>query len=484
MMYFSMPRLTSVVTDLFPENFFTMTIDNLTTTVNGPIQLAAELRPQFSGAILVDGDTEYDQARKIWNGMIDRKPLIIARCTSTNDIQQAVKLAAKHGLLVSVKAGGHNVSGSAVCEGGIMIDVSQMKKVTVDPAEKTARAQAGATWGDFDKATQEFGLGSTGGLVSTTGVAGLTLGGGVGWLVRKHGMSCDNLIEAEVVLADGSAVTTNLEQHPDLLWALRGGSGNFGIASSMKFAVHEVSTVLGGMILHTRDKAGELIRFYRDFMKTAPNELTLYAALLTSPDGVPVVGFVGCYCGDMGDGEAAIRPLREFGQPVADLMQPLPYTQMQSLLDAGFPHGNRYYWKSGFIKSLTDEAIDEIIAQMATTPSPFSATIVEMYGGVAASEPAGGSAYPHRQNEFDLVIISAWQEPAEDDQNIKWARQIWQAVQPYLSNKVYVNTLGVEGEERVKEAYGDHYNRLVELKRKYDPANLFRMNQNIRPDQQ
>jgi len=250
----------------------------------------------------------------------------------------------------------------------------------------------------------------------------------------------------------------------------------------MKLRLYDTGMVLGGMILHTRDKAREVMRFYREFMKTAPEELTLYNGLLTSPDGIPVIGLIGCYSGDIEKGKEVLKPLREFGTPIADLFQPLPYLQMQSLLDGGFPHGNRYYWKSGFLKELSDEAIETIVEHMASNPSPHSATILEFYGGAASREPEGGTSYPHRQLQFDLVIISNWADKLEDEINITWTRKIWDAIQPFLSNKVYVNALGVEGAERVKEAYGDNYQKLLELKRKYDPANLFRMNQNINPD--
>jgi hypothetical protein len=439
------------------------------------------LQSLFKGKVLLDGDAGYDQARKIWNGMIDRKPAIIVQCLNATDVQQAVKLAAKHAMLVSIRGAGHNVSGNAVCNGGIMIDLSQMKNVTIYPDKKLAQVEMGCTWGDFDKAAQQHGLAVTGGLITTTGVAGLTLGGGVGWLVRKHGLSCDNVIEAEIVTADGNLVKANLQENADLLWGIRGGGGNFGVVTSMTFRVHEVGTVLGGMILHTRDKSKEVIQFYREFMKTAPDELTLYTALLNTPDGIPVVGFVGCYCGDIEQGEAAVKPLREFGTPIADLFQPIPYTQMQSLLDGGFPHGNRYYWKAGFLKELSDEAIETIIAHMNVNPSPFSATVLELYGGASSKEPEGGTAYPHRQNEFDLVVISNWPNKQDDDKNISWTRGIWEAVQPHLSHKAYVNALGVEGEDRVKEAYGQNYDKLAALKQKYDPGNLFRMNQNIKP---
>ena len=444
---------------------------------------ANELQPSFKGKILFEGDVEYDSARQIWNGMIDRKPALIAQCLDKEDIIQAVKFARKNELLVSVRGGGHNVSGNAVCDGGIMIDLSLMKKVEVDTEKKVAHVEMGATWGDFDKATQQFGLSTTGGLITTTGVAGLTLGGGVGWLVRKCGLSCDNLIEAEIITADGNIVKASLQENADLLWGIRGGGGNFGIVSLITLRLHEVSTVIGGMIIHTRDKSKEAIQFYREFMKTAPEELTLYTALLTSPEGIPIVAFIGCYCGDIEKGEAVMKPLHEFGTPVADLIQPIPYLQMQSMLDAGFPKGNRYYWKSGFLKELSDDVIDVIVSHMESNPSPGSATILEMYGGVASHEPEGGSAYPHRQSEFDLVIISNWPDKQEDDKNINWTRNIWEALQPYLSHKAYVNALGVEGADRVKEAYGDNYQKLAELKRKYDPDNFFRMNQNIPPAQ-
>jgi FAD/FMN-containing dehydrogenase len=440
-----------------------------------------ELQSLVKGKILVEGDSSYELARKIWNGMIDRKPGLIVQCFNTSDVQHAVKYAAAHNLLVSIRGAGHNVSGNAVCDGGIMIDLSQMKNIMVSPGEKTAIVEMGATWGDFDKAAQEFGLAVTGGLISTTGVAGLTLGGGVGWLVRKFGLSCDNVLEAEIVTADGNLVKASLNENPDLLWGIRGGGGNFGVVTSMKFRLYEVGTVLGGMILHTRDKAREVLQFYREFIKTAPDELTLYAGLLHTPDGIPVVGFVGCYSGNLEKGEEAIKSLREFGTPIADLFQPIPYTQMQSLLDAGFPYGNRYYWKSGFLKALSDEAIDTIIAHVNTNPSPYSATILEYYGGASSKEPTGGTAFPHRQNEFDLVIISNWPDKQDDEKNISWTRNIWDAMQPYLGHKAYVNALGVEGEDRVREAYGQNYEKLAALKRKYDPGNLFRMNQNIKP---
>jgi FAD/FMN-containing dehydrogenase len=440
-----------------------------------------KLTENFKGKLLFPESSEYNEARKVWNGMINRKPGIIAQCTSSNDIAEAIKFAKEHNLIVSVKGGGHNVTGNAVCDNGIMIDLSLMRSVKVDTDKQVAEVQTGATWGDFDNATQKYGLACTGGLISTTGVAGLTLGGGVGWLVRKHGLSCDNLLEAEIVTADGSLLQISPKQNAELFWGIRGGGGNFGVVTSMKFQLHKLEKVVGGMILYPQNNAKEVIQFYREFMKTAPDELTLYCGLLTSPDGFPVVGFVGCYSGDPEKAEAVLKPLREFGSPIADLMQPKSYIEQQTMLDAPFPHGNRYYWKSGFLEALSDEAIDTIISYAATVTSPYTAIILEFYGGVASREPEGGTSYPHRQAEYDLVIISNWVNPEEDEKHISWTRKFYEAMQNYSSNRVYVNALGIEGEERVKEAYGNNYQRLVDLKTKYDPGNLFRLNQNIAP---
>ncbi|MGZ8559483.1 MAG: FAD-binding oxidoreductase [Chitinophagaceae bacterium] len=458
-----------------------MTTENIFASGKLATGAVKDLQQNFEGNILMEGDSEYETARKVWNGMIDRKPAVIAQCLNNNDIIQAVKFARKNNLLVSVKGGGHNVTGNAVCDDGIMIDLSLMRSVKVDPEKKIAEVQTGATWGDFDNATQKYGLSSTGGLISTTGVAGLTLGGGVGWLVRKHGLSCDNLLEAEIVTADGNLLQISPKENAELFWGIRGGGGNFGIVTSMKFQLYKLDKVVGGMILYSQNNAKEVIQFYREFMKTAPDELTLYTGLLTSPDGFRVIAFVGCYSGDPEKAETVLKPLREFGSPIADLFQPKSYIEMQTMLDAPFPHGNRYYWKSGFLEALSDEAIDTIISYAASVTSPYTAIILEYYGGVASREPEGGTSYPHRQAEYDLVIISSWVNRVDDEKNINWTRKFYDAMQDYTSNRVYVNALGIEGEERVKEAYGENYQRLSALKTKYDPGNLFRLNQNIAP---
>lgn len=443
--------------------------------------LIAEIREKTTGPVLVPGDDTYNEVRNVWNGMVDRKPALIIRCQTVNDVITGVNTARQLHLPVAIRGGGHNVTGNAVCDRGVMIDLSLMKKVQVDPEQMTAKAQTGATWGDFDKATQVYGLATTGGLISTTGIAGLTLGGGVGWLVRHHGMSCDNLISAEVVTANGELVTASTAENPDLFWGLRGAGGNFGVVTSLTYRLHPVSQVFGGMILYPRTEAQKVIRYFRDFMATAPRELTLYAALLHSPDGQPVVGIMGCYSGDVPAAESVLKPIREFGSPLLDTFSVQPYLQMQTMLDGPFPHGNRYYWKSGFLKELSDEAIDTIIQQAEDVPSPLTPIIFELYGGKAAEEPEGGTSYPHRMNQFDLVVISNWTVPEDDEKNISWTRALWEAVQPYTSNRVYVNTLGIEGEQRVREAYGRNYNRLQEIKKKYDPLNLFCLNQNIQP---
>jgi FAD/FMN-containing dehydrogenase len=441
----------------------------------------ADICEQVSGTVITPEDKTYDDVRKVWNGMIDRRPALIIQCQSVNDVIVGVKTAKQYQLPLAVRGGGHNVTGNAVCDDGVMIDFSQMRKVLVEPELMTAKAQPGATWGDFDKATGVYGLATTGGLISTTGIAGLTLGGGVGWLVRHYGMSCDNLLSAEVVTANGELVVASTTENADLFWGLRGGGGNFGVVTSFTYRLHPVSTVYGGMILFPRSEAKRLLQFFGRFMETAPDELTLYAALLHAPDGTPVVGLMGCYSGDPKLGEDVLKPVREFGTPIVDLFTEQPYTQLQTMLDAPFPHGLRYYWKSGFLESLSDEAVDTIIDYAATVPSLITPIILELYGGKAAQEPEGGTAFPHRINQYDLVIISAWANLEEDDANISWTRSLWNAVQSFTSNRAYVNTLGIEGEQRVREAYGKNYERLQELKKKYDPDNLFHLNQNIDP---
>jgi FAD binding domain/Berberine and berberine like len=433
------------------------------------------------GTLLRPGDDGYDAARRVWNGMIDRKPALIARCAGAADVISAVNFARNNNLLVSVRGGGHNVSGNAVCDRGLVIDLSPMKGLRVDPARRTVRAEGGVTWGEFDRETQAFELATTGGIVSTTGIAGLTLGGGVGWLVRKHGLACDNLLSVDIVLADGQLRTASATDNADLFWGVRGGGGNFGVVTSLEYRLHRVGPVLGGMVLHPQSKAKEVLQFYREFTRSAPEELTAYTVFVTSPDGVPVVAIVACYSGPLETGEVVMRPLREFGPPVADLIRPMAYREMQTLFDAAFPAGLQNYWKSNFLKELSDDAMDVLVAQAAKVTSPLSAVGVEYYGGAASGVREDETAFPHRQAQYNLVIIAQWTDPPEADKHMQWTREIWEGMQAFSSGRVYVNTLGLEGEERVRQAFGANYERLVTLKNTHDPTNLFRLNQNIKP---
>jgi FAD/FMN-containing dehydrogenase len=441
------------------------------------------LRASLGGPVLRAGDDGYDDARHTFNAMIDRHPALIARCTSTGDVVKAVRFAREHGLIVSVRGGGHNVAGNAVCEGGLMIDLTLMKGIRVDAAARTVRAQAGLTWRDFDRETQVFGLASTGGAISSTGIAGLTLGGGFGWIGRSYGIACDNLLSADVVLADGSVVTASPDENADLFWGLQGGGGNFGIVTSFEFRLHHVGPILGGMMVYPIERANEVLRAIRDYNQTTPDEMSVFAAMLTSPEGAKILAAIVCYNGPIEQGEALLKPLREGTGPLADMVGPITYEQQQQLLDEGFPFGLQNYWKSEFLKSLPDEAIDTIVAQFNKVPSPLSAIVLEQFGGAYRRVAAGDSAFAHRDWDYNFLIISRWTDPAEADTHIAWARETWQAVQPYASGSVYVNYLepGQEGADRVKAAYGPVYDRLVALKNKYDPSNFFQLNQNIKP---
>jgi hypothetical protein len=442
------------------------------------------LRANLRGSLLQPGEPGYDAARTIDNAMIDRRPALVARCAGLADVVAAVRFGRAHGLLVSVRGGGHNVAGNAVCDGGLMIDLSPMKGMRVDPIARTARAEPGLTWGEFDLETQAFGLATTGGVISTTGIAGLTLGGGVGWLNGRFGLACDNLISADVVTADAELLPASERENEDLFWGLRGGGGNFGIVTSFEYRLHPLGPVLAGPVFHPATRAREVLRFYREFTAGAPDELTTYAGLLTGPDGSPLVGIVVCYSGPLEQGEKVVDPVRKFGPPVVDQIGPMPYRAAQQMFDAAFPHGRYNYWKSSLAPQLDDGLIDAVIEHMARVPSPHSAVMLEHYHGAYSRRRPGDTAYRHRATTYDVVIIANWTAPADTDRNVAWARGLFRAVQPGLAGSgVYVNFLdGDEGADRIRAAYGDNYDRLVALKRKYDPTNFFRMNQNIRPD--
>jgi len=344
----------------------------------------AAFRRQFGGSVIRQDEPTYDNVRKIWNASIDKHPGLIARCSGVADVLMAVNFARENNLLVAVRGGGHNVAGRALCDGGIVIDLSQMKAIHVDASNRKARVSAGVTLGDLDRETHQAGLAVPAGVVSKTGVAGLTLGGGVGWLVRKYGLTCDHVLTFEVVTADGKTVTASEKENQDLYWALRGGGGNFGVVTSFQYRLHPVSTVLGGLVVYPRDKALDVLRQYRDFMLSAPDELTVYAALLHTPDGIPAVALAACYCGDLAEGEQVVKPLRTFGSPLMDAIQPMPFPQMQSLLDDAFPDGNCNYWKSTFLRQLTDQAVGVVVDFADQATSPLTALVIEYYGGAAS----------------------------------------------------------------------------------------------------
>jgi FAD/FMN-containing dehydrogenase len=453
-----------------------------------------ELAPVFRGELLRPGDGGYDAARRVWNGMIDRRPALIARCTGVADVVHIVDFAREHDLLVAVRGGGHNVAGNAVCDDGVVIDLSQQKGVWVDAAARTARAQPGVTWGLFDRETQAYGLATTGGLVSTTGIAGLTLGGGLGWLARMHGTACDNLLAAEVVTAAGEIVRAHASENTDLFWGLRGGGGNFGVATSFEYRLHPVGPqVLAGAVFHPGENAPEVLRFFRDFVETAPDELTTIAVILTAPPapflpaeahGKLAVALAVCYAGDLEQGERVLEPLRAFGRPLADVVAPMPYTALQSMFDAGYPPGISNYWKSNYVNDLSDDAIDTVVEYAARMSSPLASCYFEHLGG-AISREGDQTAFGHRDFTFDFAILAGWDDAGETDEHVGWAREFWEAMRPFSSDAVYVNNLGAEGEDRVKAAYApERYERLVALKEKYDPGNLFRLNQNISPSGQ
>jgi FAD/FMN-containing dehydrogenase len=456
-------------------------------TSNGTAAIIEEATVQnfaaaLRGPLLRPGDNGYDEARKVWNGMIDRRPTLIARCAGVADVIAAVRFARTHELLVAVRGGGHNISGNAVCEGGLMIDLSPMKSVRVDPVRRTARAAAGLTWGEYNRETQAFGLASTGGVVSTTGIAGLTLGGGLGWLGGKHGLSCDHLLSADIVAADGEFVTASAEENPDLFWGLRGGGGNFGVVTSFEYRVHPVGPVLAGMVVHPIAKAKEVLRFYRDYARRSPDGLTAVAALMTSPDGDPVVAIVVGYIGDLAEGEALVAPVRKFGPPLVDTIAPISYVQLNTLFDAAVPYGGvQRYWKSSFLKELGDDALEIMIARSAKMLSPMSMVLFFHLHGAATRVDPNETAFGLRDNQWDYDVISQWTDTAETAGHIQWAREFWSAVEPFASGEVYVNHLDAEEGTRIRAAYRHNYDRLVALKNKYDPTNLFRLNQNIRP---
>lgn len=452
-----------------------------------------QLASQLHGELIRPSDPEYEQARHIWNGMIDKHPALIARCADTQDVVACVRYAREHDLLVAVRGGGHNVAGNATCDGGLVIDLSHMKRIAIDPQARTAHAQPGLTWGEFDAATQAHGLALTGGIQSTTGIAGFTLGGGFGYLARKHGLTCDNLLSARVVTADGPVLTASKDENADLFWGLRGGGGNFGIVTEFEFQLYPLGAIYGGMLVYPIERAREVMHLYGDWSKNEPDELFTILAFVNAPPnpaipaelhGKPILGLIACYSGDPAQGERIIAPFRKQHPPAADLVTIKPYTTMQTMLDAANPSRRLNYWKAEFITGFSDAAIETIIQYNARRASPFSKILIPHMGGAMARVPHDETAYVHRAAPYLININAMWTSPSENEQHIAWAREFWTAMQPYSAGGVYVNFLSDEGEDRVKAAYDrPTYDRLVALKNNYDPENFFRLNQNIKPKQ-
>jgi hypothetical protein len=451
-----------------------------------PIAEAAvgALRARLHGDLLRPGDPGYDEARHVYNAMIDKHPALIVRPAQAEDVRRAVAFAREHALLLSIKGGGHSVAGSAVCEGGLMLDCSRLKSVQVDHDQKIAVAQPGLLLADLDRATQAYGLATPLGIVSDTGIAGLTLGGGIGWLNGKYGLACDNLLAAEVITADGDLVRASGEEHPDLFWALRGGSGNFGVVTSFVYQLHPVGPVLGGTLLFAGDRARDVLAFYHAFARAAPDELTTVAFLDVDTGGQATVGISVCWCGSHADGERALRPLRDLGPPSESTIGVVAYDDLQRASDAAFPPGHQHYWKSRWLVDVTDGAIETMLACVAAWPPTATGrtelALQQLHGAAARVDP-GATAFPHRRDQYDFLIMSQWTDPADAPACTAWTRQTFDALAPFTENAVYVNNLGTEGEDRVREGYGPNYDRLATIKASYDPTNLFRSNQNIRP---
>lgn len=464
--------------------------DSGTHTVVGEASLQ-ELEESLRGELIRPADAGYHDARAIWNGAIDKHPAAIVRCAGVADVRHAVEFARSQDLLVAVRGGKHSLPGFSTCDGGIVIDLSNMKGMRVDPAARTAQAEGGLTWSEFDHEAQAFGLATTGGLISTTGIAGFTLGGGIGWLMRAYGLTCDNLISADLVTADGELVHASAEENPELFWGLRGGGGNFGVVTSFEYRLHPVGPVLmAGPVFYSGDRAEEIARFYREYTSGLPDEATTMLNLATAPPapflpesihGKPVAVLIGVYSGPVAEGERVLAPLRELGDPVADLMGPIPYVAMQSLLDALYPSGASNFFKAGYLDEISDQAIDVLLEQFGAISSPMSEIHVQHVGGAIRNVGDADSAFGNRSAEFVLNVIGRTPDAEGFDEQVTWARGAYDALAPYTAGGTYTNFMS-EGDDRLKEAYGqEKYDRLVALKDRYDPTNLFRLNQNVQP---
>jgi FAD/FMN-containing dehydrogenase len=452
----------------------------------------AELAASLRGELIRPHDSAYEEARKIWNGVHDRHPALIARCTGVADVMRAVEFARSEDLLVAVRGGAHSVPGFSTCDGGIVIDLSPMQGVRIDPEARTGRAQGGVKWGAFDHEAQAFGLAVTGGLISTTGLGGFTLGGGIGWLVRKHGLTCDNLLSADIVTADGRYVKASRDENPELFWGLRGGGGNFGIVTSLEYRLHPVGPmVIGGPVFYPGERTGEILRWWREFARDLPDELTTIAVLVTAPPapflpeewhGKPLVGLVACYAGPLEEGERITAPLKQLGDPVADLLGPLPYTVLQSLLDPLWGPGAYSYMKAGYVRELDDRAIDVVTRYHMNATSPKSEIHFHHFGGAVARVGENETAYGERHAPYVMNILASSHAAEGFDRHVEWAQNLYSDMESSMTGGAYINFLSAEGDERVRAAYGaEKFARLQALKDEWDPTNLFKLNQNIPP---
>jgi FAD/FMN-containing dehydrogenase len=455
------------------------------TSVPSVADAVIELASKFSGQLLQPADAGYEEARKVHNGLVNKHPALIARCHGVADVVDAVNLARKLSLEVAVRGGGHNVAGRATVEGGLMIDLMPMKGIHVDPYARTVRAEGGVTWAELNRETQLHGLAVTGGVVSTTGIAGLTLGGGIGWLMGKFGLALDNLRSIELVTAEGQVLQTSKDELPDLFWAVRGGGGNFGVATSFEFQLHPVGpTITGGLVGHPFDRARDVLKFFRNFTASLPDEFTVFGGLIHAGDGsgTKLAAMVTGHCGSLTEGETAMRPLKQFGTPLMDAIGPMPYCQLNAMLDGAYPKGALNYWKSSFLGQLSDDAIDTMVECFARCPTPMGQLLIEHFHGAATRVGTDDTAFPHRADGYNLVVLSEWMEPKDTDRCIAWARETYAAMEPFVASGRYVNYLGDdETGDPTAAAYGPNYRRLQEIKTKYDPSNFFHLNQNIRP---
>jgi FAD/FMN-containing dehydrogenase len=447
-------------------------------------EAVADAVSSFTGQLLRPTDDLYDDRRRVHNGLIDKRPAVIASCQGVADVVDAVQLARSAGLEVSVRGGGHNVAGRAVVDQGLMIDLSPMKGIHVDPSTRTVRAQGGVLWRELNRETQLHGLATTGGVVGSTGIAGLTLGGGLGWLMPMYGLALDNLRAAEIVTAAGRVVRASADENADLFWAIRGGGGNFGIATSLEYSLHPVGPMItGGVVAHPLPRALDVLRLFRDTCATLPDEAMLVAALQTAPDGSNnrLVALAGSHCGSLQKGAADFHSLRAYGPPILDLMGPIPYTTLNAILDPAFPKGALSYWKAQFLTDLSDAAIRTLIAGFEACPSPMSHIIIEHFHGAASRIPVTATASTMRVTGFNVIIASQWLRPEESERGFKWARDTFASLTPYLAPTRYVNYLEADASDAAAVAYGPNLARLREIKTKYDPGNFFRHNVNILP---